>query len=100
FEAGLQQMYWPAANYFADGTVLPKMGSANPTSAPYQVFRSSDGWINIGAANQANYERLLDVLEMPALATDPRFKTNSDRLKNREQLVAILNERLSLKTTA
>lgn len=100
FEAGLQQMYWPAANYFADGTILPKMGSANPTSAPYQVFRSRDGWINIGAANQANYERLLEVLEMPALATDPRFKTNPDRLRNRTQLVAILNERLSRKTTA
>ncbi|WP_353152512.1 CoA transferase [Herminiimonas fonticola] len=100
FEAGLQQMYWPAANYFADGTILPKMGSANSTSAPYQVFASSDGWINIGAANQNNYERLLEVLQMPALADDPRFRTNADRMANREALVQLLNERLVTRTTA
>jgi formyl-CoA transferase len=100
FEAGLQQMYWPAANYFADGTVLPKMGSANSTSAPYQVFRSRDGWINIGAANQSNYERLLEVLDAPELAADERFKTNADRLANRKELVELLTRRLVQRTTA
>lgn len=99
FEAGLQQMYWPAANYFGNGTVLPKMGSANSTSTPYQAFRSRDGWINIGAANQANYQRLVDVLEMPWLATDPRFATNRDRMANREALVALITERLQTRTT-
>jgi crotonobetainyl-CoA:carnitine CoA-transferase CaiB-like acyl-CoA transferase len=100
FEAALQQMYWPAANYFADGTISPKMGSANSTSAPYQVFRSRDGWINIGAANQNNYERLLEVLRMPELAADPRFKTNQDRMANREELVSLLTQRLEQRTTA
>ncbi|HWT73074.1 MAG TPA: CoA transferase, partial [Oxalicibacterium sp.] len=100
FEAGLQQMYWPAANYFADGTVLPKMGSANSTSAPYQAFPTSDGWINVGAANQNNYERLLDVLQMPALAADPRFRSNADRMANRDALVQLLTERLRTQTTA
>lgn len=100
FEAALQQMYWPAANYFADGTILPKMGSANSTSAPYQVFPTSDGWINIGAANQANYERLLDVLQMPTLAADPRFLSNAGRMANREALVQLLTEKLVTRTTA
>jgi formyl-CoA transferase len=99
FEAGLQQMYWPAANYFGNGTILPKMGSANSTSTPYQAFRSSDGWINIGAANQANYQRLVEVLEMPELASDPRFRTNPDRMANREALVELLTERLRTRTT-
>lgn len=99
FEAGLQQMYWPAANYFADGTILPKMGSANSTSAPYQVFPTSDGWINIGAANQSNYERLLDVLQMPSLAADPRFLDNAGRMANREALVQLLTEKLVTRTT-
>ncbi|VVE15606.1 Acetyl-CoA:oxalate CoA-transferase [Pandoraea eparura] len=100
FEAGLQQMYWPAASYLADGTLLPKMGSANSTSAPYQVFKTSDGWINIGAANQSNYERLLEVLNAPQLATDSRFETNALRLAHRDELVAILNEILVRRTTA
>lgn len=99
FEAGLQQMFWPAASYLADGTILPKMGSANSTSAPYQVFKTSDGWINIGAANQSNYERLLDVLDAPQLASDPRFTTNALRLQHREALVAILNEQLVRRST-
>lgn len=99
FEAGLQQMYWPAASYLADGTILPKMGSANSTSAPYQVFKTSDGWINIGAANQSNYERLLEVLDAPQLAGDPRFATNALRLEHREELVAILNDLLVRRST-
>jgi len=99
FEAGLQQMYWAFANYFADGTVLPKAGSANPTSAPYQAFETRDGWINIGAANQANYERLVDALAIPGLADDERFATNVGRVAHREALVAILGARLAERTT-
>ncbi|MBI4624380.1 MAG: CoA transferase [Verrucomicrobia bacterium] len=99
FEAGLHQMHWHAANYFADGTVLPKMGSANPTSAPYQAFRSRDGWINIGAANQSNYERLLEVLDAPEIANDLRFQTNAGRMKHRDELVRLMTARLSQRTT-
>ncbi|WP_321797917.1 CoA transferase [Caballeronia sp. J97] len=99
FEAGLQQMYWAFANYFADGTVLPKAGSANPTSAPYQAFRTRDGWVNIGAANQSNYERLVSVLNIAGLAEDERFQTNAGRLKHREALVEILTARLVERTT-
>jgi crotonobetainyl-CoA:carnitine CoA-transferase CaiB-like acyl-CoA transferase len=99
FEAGLQQMYWAFANYFADGTVLPKAGSANPTSAPYQAFRTRDGWVNIGGANQSNYERLVGVLDIPGLADDERFKTNAGRMKHRGVLVDILTSRLVERTT-
>jgi len=99
FEAGLQQMYWAFANYFADGTVLPKAGSANPTSAPYQAFRTRDGWVNIGGANQSNYERLVGVLDIPGLAEDERFRTNAGRLKYRGALVDILTARLVERTT-
>jgi crotonobetainyl-CoA:carnitine CoA-transferase CaiB-like acyl-CoA transferase len=99
FEAALQQMYWPAASWFAQGTLPKKMGSANTTSAPYQVFASKDGWINIGAANQSNYERLLSVLDMPQLAADPRFADNAGRMANRDELVRLLTERLVTRTT-
>jgi crotonobetainyl-CoA:carnitine CoA-transferase CaiB-like acyl-CoA transferase len=100
FEAGLQQMYWAFAAFFADGTVLPKAGSANPTSAPYQAFRTRDGWINIGAANQSNYERLVGVLDIAGLADDERFHTNAGRLRHREALVEILTARLAERDTA
>jgi crotonobetainyl-CoA:carnitine CoA-transferase CaiB-like acyl-CoA transferase len=94
FEAGIMQTYWHTAYYFATGTTAPPMGSANLTSAPYQTFRTRDGWINIGAANQANYERLLQVLNAPELADDARFRTNADRMANRDTLVRAITERL------
>ncbi|MDR3098755.1 MAG: CoA transferase [Paraburkholderia sp.] len=100
FEAGLQQMYWAFANYFADGTVLEKAGSANPTSAPYQAFATRDGWINVGAANQSNYERLVAALAIPGLADDARFATNAGRLQHRAMLVEMLGARLRERTTS
>ena len=67
------------------------MGSAHPLNAPYQAFRTADGWINIGAANQRNWERLLGILGDPELAEDPRFRTNTDRMANRPALEEALN---------
>ena len=99
-EAGIMQTYWHAASYLASGQLAPPMGSANLTSAPYQAFRTRDGWINIGAANQGNYERLLKALDAQDLTNDPRFRTNADRMMHREALVAALTERLRKHDTA
>jgi crotonobetainyl-CoA:carnitine CoA-transferase CaiB-like acyl-CoA transferase len=67
------------------------MGSAHPHNAPYQAFETKDGWITLGAANQANWLRLLDVIEAPRLASDPRFVDNAARMKNRGELEQELN---------
>ena len=73
----IMQTYWQSAIAFATGVAPGPMGSAHPLNAPYQAFATADGWINVGAANQRNWERLLDVLEAPELAADPRFQTNA-----------------------
>ena len=90
FEAGIVHTYWQSAIAFATGTSPGPMGSAHPLNAPYQAFRAADGWINIGAANQANWLRLVKVLEAPALAEDPRFANNRSRMENRSALVEAL----------
>lgn len=82
FEAGITHSYWHSAICFATGRTPGPMGSAHPLNAPYQAFPASDGWINVGAANQENWLRLLRALEAPELAEDPRFATNPDRMKN------------------
>ncbi|PLZ00755.1 CoA transferase [Burkholderia sp. WAC0059] len=92
-EAAFQQMYWAATSFFTEGRNPQKMGSANSTSAPYQAFQTKDGWINIGAANQSNYERLLQVLDAPEIADDERFKTNAGRIAHRAELVELLTKR-------
>ena len=71
FEAGIQQMYWQAAIYFATGEVPGPTGSAHILSAPYQAFRAADGWLSIGGANQANWERHVPRARRARLAGGP-----------------------------
>jgi crotonobetainyl-CoA:carnitine CoA-transferase CaiB-like acyl-CoA transferase len=85
-EAAVQQTYWHAAIFFATGKSPGPTGSAHLLTAPYQAFQAKDGWINIGGANQANWERIADVLGHPEWRADPRFATNSDRVRNRDAL--------------
>jgi crotonobetainyl-CoA:carnitine CoA-transferase CaiB-like acyl-CoA transferase len=94
FEAGIQQMYWQAAIYFATGEPPGPTGSAHILSAPYQAFRAADGWVTIGGANQANWERLVRVLNAPELLEDARFASNAERMKNLEALTELLNSKL------
>jgi crotonobetainyl-CoA:carnitine CoA-transferase CaiB-like acyl-CoA transferase len=94
FEAGIQQMYWQAAIYFATGEPPGPTGSAHILSAPYQAFRAADGWVTIGGANQANWERLVRVLNAPELLQDARFASNAERMKNLEALTELLNSKL------
>ena len=89
-EAALQQTYWQAAIYFATGESPGPTGSAHVLTAPYQAFRTDDGWINIGGANQANWERIAGVLGHPEWCADPRFATNSARMENIDVLAALM----------
>ena len=99
-EAALQQTYWHAAIHFATGTSPGPSGSAHLLTAPYQAFRASDGWINVGGANQANWERIADVLGHPEWLADPRFATNSARMANLDALVSRMNLVLATRTKA
>lgn len=100
FEAAITQTYWQSAITFATGSSPGPMGSAHPMNAPYQAFETADGWINIGAANQTNWERLVDVLGAPELNDDPRFSSNAERIVNREALEEVLSVILRTRSTA
>lgn len=99
-EAALQQTYWHAAIYFATGKSPGPTGSAHVLTAPYQAFKAKDGWLNIGGANQSNWERIADVLGHPEWRDDPRFRTNSDRMRNLDALAAAMNDVLATRTRA
>jgi crotonobetainyl-CoA:carnitine CoA-transferase CaiB-like acyl-CoA transferase len=99
-EAALQQTYWHAAIYFATGESVGPTGSAHLLTAPYQAFRASDGWINIGGANQANWERITDVLGHPEWRADPRFADNSARMQNLNALTEAMDAVLVTRTKA
>jgi crotonobetainyl-CoA:carnitine CoA-transferase CaiB-like acyl-CoA transferase len=100
FEAGILFTYWQSAICFATGHAPGPMGTAHPLNAPYQAFPASDGWITVGAANQANWLRLVEALEAPGLANDPRFLTNADRMRNLPDLQAALTPLFKMRTSA
>jgi len=99
-EAALQQTYWHSAIYFATGIPPNPTGSAHVLTAPYQAFHAADGYINIGGANQNNWESLCDALGHPEWKADARYATNDDRMKNLASLVEAMNAVLGTKTRA
>lgn len=99
-EAALQQTYWHAAIYFATGQSPQPTGSAHVLTAPYQAFRTKNGYINIGGANQSNWERIADVLGHPEWKSDERFRTNAARMQNLPALVAAMEEVLATRDSA
>lgn len=98
-EAGLSYTVLQTAMYFATNQVPGPLGSGHPLNAPYQAFATSDGYINIGAANQANWERTCKAVDLEGLLDDPRFATNADRISNLGPLIDILQDTFVTRST-
>jgi crotonobetainyl-CoA:carnitine CoA-transferase CaiB-like acyl-CoA transferase len=98
FEAGIIHTYWQSAICFATGISPGPLGSAHPLSAPYQAFETKDGWIVVGGSNQANWERMVKVMDAETLARDPCYKDNKARMTHLPELVDELNLRFRQKT--
>jgi crotonobetainyl-CoA:carnitine CoA-transferase CaiB-like acyl-CoA transferase len=81
-----------ASNYLVGGVEPSRMGNAHFNIAPYEVFRTKDRWIGLGALNAGQWHMLCEVVGRPDLEEDPRFATNQDRVKNRAQLDELLND--------
>ena len=84
------QTFWQSAIALASGVSPGPMGSAHPLAAPYQAFRTADGWINVGASNESTWAHLTEALARPDLRDDPRFATNRDRIGHVEALEGVL----------
>ena len=74
------------------------MGNAHPSIVPYQTFDASDKKIALAVGNDTQFENLCRAIGREDLARDERFAGNPDRVANREELVAVLQEELSKKT--
>ena len=100
YETALGYIGYHLVGYLADGTVPSGQGTVFPMVAPYQVFSTRDGELMIAGGNDRIFALLCDVVEMTELASDSRFRTNPDRVRNREELVAQLSARLRERDTA
>jgi crotonobetainyl-CoA:carnitine CoA-transferase CaiB-like acyl-CoA transferase len=94
FETAVGLLPYQVTAYLEDGAVPARHGTAFPLIAPYQVFRTLDGDVMIAAGNDGLFTRLCAALDLGALASDPRFATNPDRMSNRDALAELIGERV------
>ena len=80
-----------ALNFLVSGQVPKRIGNAHPNIVPYQVFPVADGHIIIATGNDNQFAKLCAVLGEPAIAGEPNYRANSDRLKHRDELIARLS---------
>ncbi len=79
--------------FFATDTQPPPMGSATTTTVPHQAFECQDReWLMVGVTRDDQWASLCRALQSDELAADPRFATNPDRVRNRDELVPLLAE--------
>ncbi len=99
FEPILSVLGPVAANYSISRAVPPRTGSTSTTTAPRNVYRCKDGkFVALSASMQAMYERLMHAIGHPELITDPRFRTNTDRLANNDILDPIVEDFMAART--
>jgi len=89
-----------ASAYLATGIAPRRMGNAHPSIAPYETVRCKDGVLALACGNDGQFSKLAEVLGVPELARDERFATNAERVRNRPELVAALENQLGTDTVA
>ena len=87
------------SNYFHSGRIPERWGNAHPNLLPYEVFPTADGHLILGAGNDSQWQSVCATAGHPELASDPRFKTMPDRIRNRKALIPLLQEILRQRTS-
>lgn len=87
------------ASYFLTGKQPKRVGNAHVNLAPYQSFKTQDGYMIVGAGNDSQWRKLCDAMGAPDLAMRPDYLEMKDRNRNRKQLVADMEAILTTKPT-
>lgn len=88
-----------SSNYLISGEEAQRFGNGHPNIVPYQAFHTKDGYIVVSCGNDRLYQALCQLLGRDDLAADPRFATNPQRVRNREELVPVLQEEFLCRKT-
>lgn len=99
YDGQVSWMTYMASYYFATGDPPGRMGSKHPTIAPYQAFETEDDYIVVAVSSENMWPRFCRAIEREDLVDDPRFRTNTDRVENRDELETLLNEEIGQYTT-
>ena len=99
WDAAVAAMANLAQAYLVSGREPKRLGNAHTQIVPYQLFPTADGYIILAVGNDAQFERFCHVIGRPELAADERFATNPARVRNRGELIPILEAVLRERTT-
>ncbi len=77
-------LVYEGMNYLVGGQLPTRRGNGHPNIVPYNVFPSADGYVILGIGNDGQFRKFCEFAGHPALADDPRFRTNPQRLANRD----------------
>ena len=88
------------ARYLSKNEIPKPMGSRHPSIAPFEAFKTKDSYIIIAAGNDKLFEKLCSVLKLSEAINNPKFKTNSSRSQNMDELKKIIEDKLSIKNTS
>ena len=88
------------ARYVATGEVPGPLGSRHPSITPFQAFRTRDGHVVVAVGNEALFAAFAAALGRPELASDPRYRSNDERTRNVDALVAELEPAFARRTSA
>jgi crotonobetainyl-CoA:carnitine CoA-transferase CaiB-like acyl-CoA transferase len=85
-------------NYLATGVPPGRVGNAHPNIVPYQVFACADGHLILAVGNDGQFAKFCAVACKPEWASDPRYATNAERVRNRAELVPLVARVLATRT--
>lgn len=94
-DAMLSMLTYHAQAYLTAGQAPRRMGNAHPSLTPYRPFATADGHVVVGVASEEQWRRFCEATGLEPLREDPRFATNADRVRHREELEQRIQERLS-----
>lgn len=100
FETQVATLINIASSYLIAGELPKRWGTAHATIVPYQAFRAKDDYVLIGVGSDDLWVKFCKVMDMPELAEDPRFRTNTDRVANRKECIRIVSEQVAKKEVA
>ncbi len=89
-----------ASNFLISGKSPGRLGNAHPNIAPYQVFKTLDGYIVIAVGNDGQFASFAKAIGAAALSEDDRFGTNRSRVANRDAMNATIIPKMLERTTA
>ena len=98
-EAGLTLLDFQATRWTMDKKVPPQEGNFHPTNTPMGLYPTADGFLNLAATSNKNFQKFCKLIDRDKMATDPRFASTGLRGRNREALNELIAGALRARST-